>query len=111
MDLITAKVPLTDEELDINADGNTAMYFVANHDSASIHAVSGSWGSAVITVMRSIFDDPAHAVPLASATTISASGITGPIDCSSFRWLVLRVTTPKGSAGTASIRIAARKEP
>ena len=60
-----------------------------------VEHASGSWSTAVLTLVYSLADGSWQT----QSNTLSAAGSIGPLDVAGWRWVGLKLTTAEGSAG------------
>lgn len=75
------------------------------------HKLTGTWGTAVITLRRSNEHDCGtdSIYGLETAVTMTSSSMTDKIDVTGFCYLVLEVTTANGAACLAQFRVYAQE--
>ncbi len=105
-------------EIDLNDAGKRSDPIDARpYAIATIQGVhqSGTWGTSVVTVQQS--NDGVNWQNLESSTTVPVGGgyatnTSGEriIDVSSVSWIILKVTTAEGAAGTADFHVVLKAE-
>lgn len=100
---IVCKISEAAPEFDLNKSGEAVDFDVRHGEWASVQIVvtTGSWGSAVVTVYRSI--DGHNFVELETPVSFGTAGISDKIDVSGIVQLRIRCDTAAGSSATAKI--------
>ena len=92
------------EGLDLNSTSTVFAVPVQAYQKATVHLhnLTGAAGSLVLTVYRSVAEGFLNS---ASATTLSAAGMTSVLDVQGYRWIYIAVSTAAGSTLTGSVTV------
>lgn len=100
--------------LDLNSTATVVEIPVSRWQKANIqlHDLSGSVGSTVLTVTRSVARGYANAAGFTSPATLDAAGeMTGALDVTAYRWVYVAVTTVAGGALSGNLTVHLEETP